>query len=265
MIGFQAELNSGGKREDESLDTQRLNKVQLYELVETTWDIPSYGCKSITREYLLRVKDDEVFRVDREVMRKFDFELTKKQNKKMAIVNLGYVVRKLKVLMAEKRMKDLGFEEWEAPEQVWLMRMARYIDKENVLELFEEALVVPPNYRSNSSLLYSIYHGRLFASTYLFRDAKTKSNKGLWESLRNISESYKVICSASINIELLERELNEMREKLARSKLQMEEEVTKTAVTYTALTEPNLRYDMVLRPELLSEPLRNQLQNNTRL
>ena len=265
MIGFQAELNCSGRKDDESRETARLTKLEIYESVEHTWDLPSFSCKAMTREYLLRVKHDEVFRVDKEVMRKFDFGLSKKQNRKMAIVNLGYVVRKLKVLMNEKKMKELGFEEWDAPDQVWLMRIARYIDQENVLELFEEALVAAPPYRSNSSLLYSIYHGRLFASTYLFRDAKTKSNKGLWESLRNISESYKVICSASINVELLEREIKEMRDKLARSKFQMEEDITKTAVTYTALTDPSLRFDMVLRPDLLSDDLRMVLQNNARL
>ena len=265
MIGFQADLNASGRKDDESRETARLNKYDLFELVEATWDLPSFSCKALTREYLLRVKNDEVFRVDKETMRRFDFGLSKKQNKRMAIVNLGYVVRKLKVLMAEKQMKELGFEEWDTPDQVWLMRMARYIDQENVLELFEEALVPVPQLRNNSSLMYMIYHGRLHASTYLFRDEKARSNKALWESLRNISESYKVICSASINLELLEREIKEMREKLARSKLQMEEEVTKTAVTYTALTEPNLRYDMVLRPDLLSNDLRMLLQNNARL
>ena len=107
----------------------------------------------------------------------------------------------------------MGFTELEVPDQTWLYKVARYIDQTNILEFFETLISPEPPLGNNSSQISTIYYRRLFACQWLFKLQTTKTNKKLWEMLKNLSEVYRTLMAQRINAELLEQEVRKNREK----------------------------------------------------
>lgn len=265
MIGFSPDLTQDLPKSEEGSDTVNLSKHALYNIVEDKYVIPAFISKGVTRDYLLKVYKDEVWRIEVNVMKRFEFDLTSSQNKKVGIINNSYVMRKLNILMQEKQMKPLGFDEFELPEQTWLFRVARFIDKENLLELFETHITLPPTLSQASPDIMKIYHGRLYASQYFFKKKEAKSNKKLWENLKTISDSYRALCSAKITLEVLEREINDTKDRQVRLAQQLEDQISKTAVSYTTMDNPQLRHEMLIKGQALPQDLQENLYNNARL
>ena len=76
MIGFSEDLKLFRKENLEGVDTKRLQKHELYELVNTDYMLPPLNSKNLTRDYLLQVKDGEVFRVTNEEFKHFEYRLS---------------------------------------------------------------------------------------------------------------------------------------------------------------------------------------------
>ena len=64
MIGFSQDLQLFKTDINESIETKNLSKNELYEIVSSNYMLPPVNSKGITREYLLKVKNGEVFRVE---------------------------------------------------------------------------------------------------------------------------------------------------------------------------------------------------------
>ena len=93
MIGFQPELQEDIAQVDEGLDTKNLLKKELYDMVSAVWHLPPYSSKGVTRDYLLRVNGDQVFRVNSNELKRFEVELSKDQQKKNGTVNNALLVK----------------------------------------------------------------------------------------------------------------------------------------------------------------------------
>lgn len=91
------------------------------------------------------------------------------QLKKVGIMNNALLVRKLNALLKMKGEKELGYNEYEIPEQNWLYKIARYADQTNLLEFFESPVVPEPALTPHFLDISHIYHGRTFAVQWLFR------------------------------------------------------------------------------------------------
>jgi hypothetical protein len=137
MIGFQPELHGDMPQPDEGLDTRSLEKKELFDMVSAVWLVPPYSSKGVTRDYLLRVHRNTVFRVNTNEIRRFEVDLTKEAQKKIGTINNALLVRKLNILLTDQGREVLGFTEFEIPESSWLHRVARYIDQTNLLEILE--------------------------------------------------------------------------------------------------------------------------------
>ena len=107
MIGFQPELHGDIPQPDEGLDTKNLEKKELFDMVTAVWFLPPYSSKGITRDYLLKVNRNAVFRVNTNELKRFEVDLSKECQKKIGTINNALLVRKLNMLASvHKRGKS---------------------------------------------------------------------------------------------------------------------------------------------------------------
>ena len=115
-------------------------------------------------------------------------------------------------------------------------------------------------------LVQEIYYGRVNASNHLFRSPQVRQNKKLWENFKVISDTYRTLLSYRINIDVLQKEMEETRAKVIMYEGSLSEQVTKCAFTYTALENPNIRQEVILGgAEHFTGEMREMLNGNIRL
>ena len=266
MIGFNQDLKQYKTEGDEALDTKNLQKNELYELVSADYMLPPSISKGITREYLLSVKSGEVFRVGNMDYKQFECNLQKAHQKKVGIVNNALLVKKINILLKKRGKAQLGFTEYSLPEQNWLYKVARYIDRTNLLEFFGAAPYPEPPLDHNSPSICKIYYGRLYASEWLFRLDKAKKNKKLWEAFEALSEKHRTLNSNKINADVLKYELDETKKRVGLLETELHDMIGKVSFTYTGLEDPNITPELVIAGgEGLTEKMRSQLNTNSQL
>lgn len=118
MIGFEEEIAKERVRTDEGPETRDREKKSLYEMVAKLYYLPPYGSRGINRDYLLKVYNGTVFRVNLIELKHFEVDLTPNQVKKLGVVNNGLLVKKINIILESKGKPNLGFDQYEPPEQV---------------------------------------------------------------------------------------------------------------------------------------------------
>lgn len=266
MIGFSQDFMLYKQGDDEDVATKNLDKNELYELVIKTYMLPPVNSKGITREYLLQVKDGEVFRVTHRDHKEFEFGLEKEHQRKVGVVNNALLVRKLNLLLRMHGEKELGFTEYNLPDQGWLYKVARYIDRTNMLEFFAQPVMPEEPLHERSNVLARIHHGRLYASKYLFRVEKARRNKKLWDAFEALSEKHRMLRSMQVNADILEHELRETKKKIHQVDTEMHDMVGKVSFKYTSLEEPSITPELVIAGGAgLTETMRTKLTTNSQL
>lgn len=266
MIGFSQDLQGIINTNTEGPDTSHLQKNELYELVARDYFLAPSGSRGITREYLLAVREGRVFRVTNADWKCFEFRLERGQLRKTGMINNAILVRKLNLLLKSKGGKELGFSEYDIPEQNWLFKVARFIDQTNMLEFFEEPIENEPLPSQHSSPISKIYWGRLYAGEYLFEDEKKKSNKKLWQSLRVLSEAYRMLLGSRMHGEVLEHDLLETRKKILEQESSLQDLLSKVSFAYTSIDNPAITADLVINNQAqLTPEMRQQLSLSSQL
>lgn len=249
MIGFAPDLQNirgASMRDREQDETKDKDKKVLFETLVRTWYLPPYTSKGMTREYLVRVFHGDVFRVKYMDIKRFELELPPRTLKRTAMQNNGLLVRKLNVLLRSREQPELGFDAHEPPEQRWLLSVARFVDRTNISETFEEAVQKEPELRRNSTDVSKVHHGRIAACKYLMQSYEAQRSRALWDSLRQLSDQYRMYQAYELSIEVLRRELEEAHAKFNDMAKQLEHQVTRTGVTYSSLTNPTVSSDMLI-------------------
>src|SRR3990167_884914 len=263
MIGFKDGLIGEERQADEGADTINLQKNELYDMVGAQYFIPPYSSKGVTRDYLLKVHRNQVFRATKQEIRHFEVDLTPKQQRRHSTINNAILIRKLNTLLQATNRRPLGFDELEVPDQGWLFRIARFIDPCSLTEFFEAPVRAEPPLSASSTALSKIHHGRMAAAEWMFSSPAMKQNKKLWESLKLISETYRNMVNHRVNVEILENEYQLTREKHAMLQGNLEDLVGKAALTFSACINSSIRPDMVLSgAEGLTPQLREFLMRN---
>ena len=126
--------------------------------------------------------------------------------------------------------------------------MARYIDPTNLTEFFEEPVFEEPGITDKSTDISITHFGRVNASSYFFRSKAVKSNKKLWESLRQISDTYRSYMSQKIGLDILKRDLKEADEykrdlkeadeKFLLTQHSLDDMISKAGFTYSTILDP---------------------------
>lgn len=261
MIGFSQDLQDlGNGRTSEGPETKSLQKNQLYELVSKDYFLPPCASRGVSREYLLKVREGSVFRITNNEWRHFEFGLNKDQQRKGGMVNNAILMRKLNMLLKDRGQPTMGFDEYNIPEQNWLYKVARYIDKTNLIEFFDYPVLNEADPTPQSSAFVQIYFGRMYAGEWLFEEHKKKSNKKLWNSLTCLSEAYRMLVGMKINAEVLDHELKETKKRVLQQEAHLQDLLGKASFAYTAIDNPNVTADVVINKQAeLSPDLKQKL------
>lgn len=240
MIGFSSDLLEDLPKRDELDETRSLDKRRLYDSLAHKWYLAPIHSKMMNREYLLAVFAGSVFRVGLLELKHFEVELTPKMTRRVGIINNGILVKKLNELLKATNRPPLGFEESDPPDQGWLYRVARFLDPTNLTEFFEEPVYDEPPINERSSDISITHFGRVYASTYFFREKAVKTNKKLWESLRQISDSYRSYMSQKIGLEVMKKDLNDAEQKFLLTQLTLDDMISKAGFTYSTILDSRL-------------------------
>ena len=90
--------------------------------------------------------------------------------------------------------------------------------------------------------------------------------KKLWENFKAISDTFRTLLSLRINIDVLMRELEDTRTKILLYESNLSEQLTKSAFTYTALDNPNIRPELLIGgADAFTGEMRELLNSNIQL
>lgn len=253
MIGFEDELDRPGAHLDEGPETANLEKPQLYETLNTVKYVPPYGTRGTRRKYLVDVFTGKVFSVTHSELRHFEVDLENSQTKRLGNINNGLVVRKINMLQASRNEPQLGFSEFEPPEQVdffnqpWLIRAARFIDRTNLAEIFESAVTEEPPLNEKSSKISIIYHGRKKAYKFLMAPKQPRETRKFWESLRDISDRFREYQNQEFVVEQMRREAERAHQKSLEMQSELQDMISKAALLYVTLKNPSINASMIFK------------------
>lgn len=265
MIGFDESFRKFAKlRENEGPETNKLSKKQLYEDTSEIWYVPPQDSKGMTRSYLIKVRHGQVFRVALSELKNFEVALTKPQQKKVGIVNNALLVRKLNMLLRSRQMPELGFDEFDLPDERWLYRVARYIDTSNLMEFFEAPVNAEPPVSHQSSDITKIYYGRVFASQKFYFSEELMQNKKFFRAVQALSEKHRNLISMRVLADVLEHELVAAKAKVVTNERELHDMVGKLAFTYTAFQDPAITPDLVIAQSQNLKPEHQKLLNYNR-
>lgn len=149
---------------------------------------------------------------------------------------------------------------------MWLLRVARYIDQSNIMEVFDAPVVDEPALTRHSTSIQKLHVGRVKATKYFFRLPDLKKNRKIWDSLRSLTESYRSYLSQRLMIEVLTRELQQANEREAEMGNNLDDQISKIAFTYTSVEHPSIRPDHIIKGKEHSDPtVREKVDTNCNL
>lgn len=138
--------------------------------------------------------------------------------------------------------------------QNWLYRIARYIDKTNIIEFFEAAVIQEPPITSRSSPINIVHVGRMKATAYVFRLDEVKKNRKLWDAFRALSDYYRAYQSHKLIIEVLKKDLRDAELKAIEMNKSLDDQISKVAFTFTTLENPSIHADMIISNNKNADP-----------
>ena len=125
---------------DEPAAIRDMKKKVLYKQLSDQWFLPEENSKGVNRRYLVRVYTGAVYRILIMDYKRFDMELTPAQLKKAPFLSSADVYSKIDALLVEGGQRPLGFEVGCFPEDTWLYKVARWVDRINSAGVYLEAL-----------------------------------------------------------------------------------------------------------------------------
>lgn len=238
MIGLIRPIDRNDERLNEPAEIRKLTKTQLYDNLSEEWLLPPKESKGVNRAYLVNVFRENVYRVPIMEFKRFEVELTPLQMKRNNLVNLTYIMRKLNSLLQERNNMPLGFDDFVVPDENWLVKVARWADRANLLEFFQMPVTRAPN----QGLTFSdrAHCARRGAHYYVFRDQnQLLENKKVFAGVKQISEVQRKIVSYQIEIEEMENLIRLTRAKINEQDGILRSSLAATATHIVSLAEPN--------------------------
>ena len=136
----------------------------------------------------------------------------------------------------------------------------------NILQFFESPVEQGDPTMARDNLIFQIHFGRLKASKYFHRLPEAKRDRKLWESLREISSTYRAYQCQKLIIEKLNLELDNAIKKRADYERSLENMISQAAFIYTTHEQPSVRADSIIHGDKdVSPEARGQILMNCKL
>ena len=188
MIGLPRANNNGGAHQNEGPETRDLSKDKLYDRLSEQWLVPPINSKGVSRSWLLRVWNGEVFRVANREFKLFEAEITANHMKRNGFTNLLHLMLRMNQLLNSRQQLPLGFNEFCVPDEKWLAKIARFIDRTNVLEFFQVPVEQITALRPTMPLVDRIHFCRDYAHRQLLVRTGHMQRPGIYGALLAVSE-----------------------------------------------------------------------------
>jgi len=251
------------ENENEPENIRKLTKNQLYTMLSETYLLPTIDSKGVNRAYLVAVYIGNVYRLPLLEYKRFEAELTPTQQKKTPLINLAYILRKLNALLVESHRRPLGFPPFVIPEETWLTKVARFVDRKNVMEFFQQELepIGQPMHLSER-----VHQARRNAHRYVFNNNNLLENNRVFNSLKEISDCYRRIISRQIDIEDIANARQELERKLAEEEALLKSSLVKASTTIVAAAQADFDPDQIyMEGDEVGIQNRAQMSDITRL
>jgi hypothetical protein len=265
MIGFGEQPGTERGHPNEDPETRELDKRKLYNMLSQQYFLPPFTTKGITRDYLIRVHRHQVYRVQLFELMHFEVELTTQMKTRIGLPNNSLLVRKLNRLLRSRNLPELGFDDYEPPEENWLYKIARFVDRTNVLQFFESPVMQPEINAHETNPIHRTHYGRLKASRYFHRLPEARTDKKLWDSLHSLSSIYRSYMCQNLLVEKLNSEVEAAIRKRQEFERQLENLVSQAGFAYTAIERPTVRPVAIINNENVAQEDRDQILLNCRL
>lgn len=117
-----------------------LSKKKIYERLQDQFYLPPRDSHGVTHAYLAQVDRRQVFVVGRQEMGRFLADLEPSQLKRNPHCCKFEAFFKLRVLLEERGLPQLGFDDDQIPDGSWLYSMLRFVDQHNLSGVFVKRL-----------------------------------------------------------------------------------------------------------------------------
>jgi hypothetical protein len=212
-----------------------LSKKKIYDRLQDQIYLPPRDSRGVTHAYLAQVDRREVFVVGRQEMARFLADLEPAQLKRTPHCCRFEAFFKLKVLLEERGLPRLGFDDDQVPDGSWLYSMLRFVDQENLSGVFTKRLreVVGETGRNSERLflLQTRVGKELLAVNQLGKRREVQDSlEELWLAKRKATGRLAEIGAVSKYLQKLEKDSREARQDM------LEALETATNVVYQAAT-----------------------------
>ena len=134
------------------------------------------------------------------------------------------------------------------------------------MEFFESPVIPEPPLMASSTNINKLCVGRTKASQYFFRKPETRKNRKLWDSLRNISDHFRMYQSQALTVDVMREEVMEAERRLNEMEMNLEDLVSKAGVTYTMMLNPGVSSDKLFKgSDSESVEFRKEMSMNCRI
>ena len=188
MIGLPRANNHGGVHHNEGPETRDLSKDKLYQRLGEQWLLPPIQSKGVSRSWLIRVWNGEVYRVANREFKLFEADISTNHMKRNGFTNLLHLLLRMNQLLISRQQLPLGFNEFCVPDEKWLAKIARFIDRTNVLEFFQMPVEQITVLRPAMPVVDRIHFCRDLAHRQLLVRTGHMQRPGIYGALLAVSE-----------------------------------------------------------------------------
>lgn len=127
-------------RENEPPELRHLSKSKIHEDLSRQFFLPDKDSRCSTRQYLVNIHVNLVYRVTREELLNFEVGLTLEDRQKSSFFHIGILVRRADRLLTQLGLLPFGFPVGTQAEEDWCARVLRHLDQTNILGGFKRAI-----------------------------------------------------------------------------------------------------------------------------
>jgi hypothetical protein len=205
-----ARPNIANANEPEAI--RNLKKKALYKLLNDRFLLPEENSKGVNRQYLVGVYTGALYRIDLMEYKRFEIELTPAQLKKTPFLNTADAYVKLSRLLEELGLSPLGFDIGAFPEDTWLYKVIRFVDRNNATGVYLERVNAPLPQNIANSPSSVMMRAKRNAEHFLINGIMQV--KSVYPALKTLWDCHKKEISRRREVEQLTRELDGSRQRL---------------------------------------------------
>lgn len=214
---------------DEPAEIRGLTKKKLYQLMSERFHLPGCESRGVTRDWLVGIYRNVNYGVPLLEFKHFYADLSPADLKKVPVLYCGPLLAKLNNLLRETGRPSLGFAQGVIPEEDWLISVIRFVDKNNVLGVFFNAIQGAPQIACDTQRMIE---AKKNAETFLFRagDRNLLNDKKLFKGIEGIYDQSKRIAGHRQELQLLVEQGRALEAKLQQEEVQLGHMLYNTAV-----------------------------------